>query len=172
MNEKDLVAILDHNAKVVAYKERKDVDKKFDILYTTFGIILNSQKQLALAVIPTKDEITNLYNGRYGFTIATFVRKGETRDDAILRGLKNELYLENPSQVFLGEEFNVFPNNVKRLCATYYIIQDNLPAYNKKEIESIKYVTRAELTKMLEIKEKFADTFLYIWEKYSDLLPI
>lgn len=167
----DKVVIVNENGKVIGSKLRVEVDKKTDILFTVYVFVFTKDKKLLLSVIPENPINTNLFVGKYGITVATLLREGETKEKAATRGLKKELLLEDIPQ-YVGEAFFLLSENVKRKVAVYTYVLNELPLdFNRKDIAELKVVKNDELEKMLQVdKNRFADTFFAVYNHFQKKL--
>lgn len=169
----DEVEILNEDGRVIGAKKRGEIDRIRDILHTTSIFVLTPDGRMALAKIPPRpDEPTTLSTGKLSATAATIIRKDQTRDEAALRGLTKELNLPDTQPVFLGENFERLPNNVRRLIASYYVVHAEPLTANPVDVERLEFLTRSQLEEKIQTNRAlFTDPFLVCWERYKDVLP-
>lgn len=169
----DKILILDSHGTVIGSKDRKDIDRKKDVLYSVHVLVFTSDNRFALSTIPAITPLPKLFNGKYGSTVATLVRMGEDAKQAAIRAMKEEILYEGARPIFLGEKLDAFGENIQRLHATFFLkYQEEKISFNPDKIEGMSYYSRPELEALIATeKETFAPTFLLIYQRYNDKWP-
>jgi len=168
-----LVDLVDKDGTVLGSKRRQEINKATDLYHTVFVILRTPDQELILSKIPYRKDLPNLYPGSIGATVATIRRHDETPDEAGLRAVKNELFIEGISLEYLGDTYLELPDGHKKYtsvyCATHPIPDD----FSHTDIEDLVTFAHLELSNAVQSnKDQFALTFLAIWQKYEqDLLP-
>lgn len=167
------VDILNDQGKVVGVKKRKDVDKQHDVLHSVFVLVVTPDREVILAAIPVAPEQHRWYAGCLGSTAATIVRHGEPIDVAARRVLAHELFLDYDEPVFLGEDFETYPDGIQKLSTTYYSVHNGELKPNPHEQDRLVPLSRAQIEAMIKKDPSvFAPTFLALWRRYGDRLPV
>jgi isopentenyldiphosphate isomerase len=168
----NLINILDESGNIIETKKRSEIDKTKDILHTVHIIAFTSQEEIMLTIIPDRQDLKNIYVGRYGTTSATIVRQGESPEDAAKRALSNELFLEEADLIHVGNDYFVFEESSPRFLSLYYFVHPNvLYKYNEKDIEKLCPLSREDLDEKIKDKKAFSETFVRFWQKYNQKFP-
>ena len=157
----DLVNVYSEDGRLKETKQRSEIDKQNDILKCVFIFIKNSKSEIFLTVIP---ERTSVYVGKYGVSAAGIVRSNEDIQKAAHRTVGKEFGIR-PKLKMLGTDFYNF-NGVKRFITAFSCIADSVSP-NPDDVASGEFLSKDKIEGMLSDKEKFAPTFLALWEKYS-----
>ena len=157
----DLINVYSEDGKVKETKERHLVDKQNDILKCVFVFIKNQKNEIFLTTIP---ERTGVYVGKYGVSAAGIVRSNEDIQKAAHRTVGKEFGIR-PKLKMLGSDFYNF-NGVKRFITAFSCVADSVSP-NPDDVASGKFISKEKIENMLSDQEKFAPTFLALWEKYS-----
>lgn len=172
------IALLDDTGTIIGNKKPQEVDRQTDSLYCAYVFVITGSGKLAMARLPQKEPRLKFYGGKLGTTIASLVLAGESRDEAVRRVLRIELFVEDAEPRFLGEAFGMFPNDAGGLVghrnAVYYLsVAENELKYNSEKVGGLEYVTRVELElRLAQEPENFTPSFVWMWEEYKDKLPL
>ena len=82
-----LIEVVDETGRSLGHKERKDVDKRKDILRAVYVLVENAEGKLLLA----RSQSDPIYPNLWGCSAAGLIRHGETAEDAAKRTVKREL---------------------------------------------------------------------------------
>ncbi|HEX6462263.1 MAG TPA: hypothetical protein VFZ58_03235 [Candidatus Saccharimonadales bacterium] len=168
-----LVDILSPEGTVSHTKARQDVDKTKDTYHAIYVLLITPEKDILLNVIPTRKDLPNLYSSRYGTTVATIRRHGETADEAAERAVSRELFIEGAKPIRLGESFEVLPDGHKVLASAYYFQSETPDTYSSVDIGRLVAMTPKELDILVEAdSEDLAPTLTMFWQKYRSKLPL
>lgn len=168
-----LVDILDSNGIVTHTKPRRDVDKSKDIYHAIHILLISPEKDILLSVIPAREDLPNLYTSHYGSTLATIRRHGETTDEAAVRAISRELFIDDVKPIKLGESFETLPDGRKTLITAYYFQSEVPDAYSVVDIGSLVALTPKEIDLLIEANtEDLAPTLKLLWQNYRTKLPV
>ncbi len=168
-----LVDVLDANGNVTHHKARREIDKSKDIYHTIHVLLITPEKDILLSVIPTREDLPNLYSSHYGTTLATIRRHGETSDEAAVRALSRELFIDEVQPIKLGELFETLSDGHKSLMTVYYFQSEIPDAYSIVDIGSLVAMTPKEIDVLVETcSEDLAPNFKVLWQKYRTKLPL
>src|SRR5688572_21475881 len=106
------VDILDKQGRVVGQKLRRDIDKLNDIHHSVHVFLITPQGELVLSAIPAREDLPNLYPRKLGTTVATIRRSGETAQQAAVRSLARELFIDKAPVNLLGEKMFQLPERL------------------------------------------------------------
>lgn len=166
------VDILDKNGNVVGKKLRRDIDKLRDLHHSIHVFLITPKGELILGVIPTREDLPNLYPRRLGTTVATIRRSGETAKHAAKRSLARELFIEDGDVHLLGEKMFHLPERLNYITA-YYIVADPPPTFSVLDIDKLAVITTGELRNLIkESPDDVAPTLAAIWQDFGNKLPV
>ena len=157
----DLVNIYSEQGKVLETKEKSQIDKEKDILKCVYVFVKNLKGDVFLSVIP---ERAGMYVGKYGVSSAGIVRSAEDIQKAAHRTVGKEFGIR-PRLQMLGTDFYDF-NGVKRFITAFACAADKVFP-NPEDVAGGDFVPKEKIEDMLSDQEKFAPTFLALWEKYK-----
>lgn len=167
----NLIDILDEKGNVIGQKKRKDVDRYHDILPAAHVLVFTPQKEIVLVGIAQNQDQKRQYIGKLGNSAATFIRHGETEQDAALRALKNDLNINNVQISLLGKRFCTLPDGIRRLVTTFVCEYAGPFTFNPNEVLDLHTFSRKEIGKELSNEQNFAPSFLGTWQEYQSKLP-
>lgn len=166
-----LVDLVDEKGGIVGAKPRQQIQKQTDLYNTVFTLLITPQKQVVLSKIPERSDLPNVYAGLLGCTIATIRRHAETADEASVRSVKNELYLEGTLPIRLGEFFQLLSDGRRQYMSIYCLVHTIPNNYSHTDIESLKLFAHQEIVDELNTnRTNFTPTFLAVWDKYNQVL--
>lgn len=166
------VDLVDENGLVVGTKLRREIDKKHDTYHTIYTLVVSPVGRIVLARIPTREDLPNMYDGRYGASVATIRRTEESPMAAAQRSVARELYIDNAEVVPVGGGF--FRTDGRgTYVSVYYLIADTPRTYSSTDITELTEFNPRELSEeMKEHPEKFAPNLVRLWERYHKRLPV
>ena len=150
--EEEYLDIVDSEDRVIKSELRSNLPKKMPegsyLRYVNI-FILNSKNEL---LIPKRSMNRRQFPGAFDFSCAEHVKSGESYLNAALRGLKEELGLEN---IELKEIGKITPKEeMSGFAMTYECIYNGLiDNYDKDGIDKLIWVKLEKVNEMLE-KEK------------------
>jgi hypothetical protein len=163
-----LVDIVNEDGTVASTKTRQEIDKKTDLYHTVFVILKTPANKVVLSKIPDREDLPNLYAGTLGPTVSTIRRHEETDDEAGMRAVKRELYIEDLSLTKLGEDYLVLPDGHRKYMSVYLGTHSLPSEFSHEDIESLNPLNSDEIEEQLKTKpEIIAPTFQAIWQKYK-----
>lgn len=150
----ELFVVVDKNDKIIGYRTRFDCHHNKQLIHRTVGVVIfNDQGQ---PLLQKRSKNKDLYPGLYTISASGHVNKGETYLQAAKRELMEELGItatlkkRAKSLVELEQE-----TEMGCLFSTTY----NGPFYPEKDdIDEVKFVSPAELTRMQSQLTPFAIT--------------
>ena len=157
----DLVNTYTEDGKVKETKERGQIDKENDILKCVYIFVKNSKGDVFLSIIP---ERAQMYVGKYGVSSAGIVRSTEDIQKAAHRTVGKEFGIR-PRLQMLGTDFYNF-NGLKRFITAFCCVDDKVFP-NPDDVAGGEFVPKDKIEDMLSDEEKFAPTFLALWDKYK-----
>jgi hypothetical protein len=167
-----LIDLVDSTGSVIGQKLRKEVDKTNDLYHGIYVLFVTTGKDIVLSKIPQRDDLPNVYAGKFGLTVATIRRHAESRDEAAHRALMNEAYIRQPRLTYLGDIFAPLPDGRKPYISAYYTISD-VPTgyYSQRDIDCFEVMTVKQFeAEMLNNPDLFAPTLPVVWGKYKQSL--
>jgi hypothetical protein len=167
------IDVLDDTGKVIGHKPRREINKQTDIYHGVHIILITPEGQIVLSPILDREDLPNLYVGKYGVPAASIRRHGESSQQTAERAVQRELFIEDPEVHFVGEDFEDLEDGRKNFISFYYLVGDPPVTFSKTDISHMVTFTAQELTKQMKNNpEDFAPTLLLLWRKYHDRLPI
>ncbi|SRR6266496_1206045 len=168
-----LVDLVDENGLVVGSKPRREIDKHRDLYHAVFTLLVTPVGQVILGRIPRRDDLPNLYADQLGAPVGTIRRSGESPMAAALRSAARELYIDNARLVPLGGGLFRLDDGRQSYVSVYYIVANPPETYSSTDITELVTFTPRDLRQRIEEAPKdFAPTFLMLWGKYQDRLPL
>lgn len=166
------VDLVDENGLVVGAKLRREIDKEHDTYHTIYTLVISPVGRVVLARIPVRDDLPNLYAGRFGASVATIRRTEESPMAAAQRSVARELYIDNAEVVPVGGGF--FKTDGRgTYVSVYYLIADPPRTYSSTDIAELEEFSPRDLgEKMEENPNAFAPNFVRLWERYHTRLPL
>lgn len=166
------VDILDDTGKVVDKKLRRDIDKFNDLHHAVHTLLITPRGELVLGSIPVREDLPNFYPRKLGSTVATIRRSGETAEQAALRSLSRELFIQDGDIRLIGEKMFQLPER-KNYITAYYIVADPPPQFSVIDIDTLSVATTHQFRDMLEHNAgEIAPTMKAIWQAFAHKLPI
>lgn len=168
-----LVDLVDENGLVVGSKPRRDIDKRRDTYHTIFVVLVSPVGEVVLGRIPTRSDLPNLYAEQLGVPAATIRRSDESPMAAAQRAAQRELFIDDAELVPVGGGLFSLPDNRQTYVSVYYLVTNAPESYSTTDIGELVTLTARELRNRLEARpEQFAPTFLELWRRYHDRLPL
>lgn len=168
-----LVDLVDETGKPVGQKTRKTVDKNQDLYHTVLMLLITPWGEIALSTIPARTDLPNLYPTKLGVTAATIRRNTETADQAAIRSLSRELFIDGSDVRHLGDQFHLCEDGHRAYISTYYAICMPPKTYSKTDLGTLVILRPNEFRKRLrETPDRFAPTLRAVWQTYEHQLPI
>lgn len=168
-----LVDILDETGKIVGTKRRIDINKPKDIYHTIHVLLITPRGELVLSTIPVREDLPNLYAQQIGTTMASIRRTGETADQAAVRGVARELFIDNMPLVLVGEGMQTLAGGRKNYMSVYYGIAEPPESYSLIDIDSLAILSPRQLDLFVEHEpNELAASLITIWKSYRGKLPI
>jgi len=168
-----LVDIVNEKGQVIGQKLRRDIDKTVDIYHSIHILLITPWGELVFAAIPSRKDFPNLYANQLGVPVATIKRSNETADQAALRALSRELFIDGAEIYHLGDKFHKLSDGHQTFLSAYYLIGSPPQTYSKTDIDGFTVMSPTELRKQLwEKPEQFAPILRAFWETYHEQLPL
>lgn len=168
-----LVDIVNKQGKVVGHKRRRDIDKSSDLYHSVLTLLITPEGEVILSTIPERKDLPNRYVGRLGVPVATIRRNEETADEAALRSLGRELFIDEPEVYHLGDRLQTYEDGHQTYVSAYYLITPPLQTYSKTDITDMMVLGLADFQTRLDSEpERFAPTLRALWNAYRHELPI
>lgn len=166
------VDLVDENGLVVGTKLRRDIDKRHDTYHTVYTLMISPLGRVVLARIPTREDLPNMYDGRYGASVATIRRTEESPMTAAQRSVARELYIDDAQVVPVGGGF-FRTDGIGTYVSVYYLIADPPRTYSSTDIAELEEFNPRDLSeKMKESSDTFAPNLIRLWERYHTRLPL
>lgn len=168
-----LVDIVNNQGKVVGQKRRRDIDKATDLYHSVLTLLITPKGEVILSTIPEREDLPNRYVGRLGAPVATIRRNEETADQAAIRSLSRELFIDEPEVYHLGDRLHTYEDGHQTYVSAYYLITLPLQTYSKTDITEMVALQSGEFQSQLELNpERFAPTLRELWKAYHHELPL
>lgn len=168
-----VVDLVDENGLVVGSKMRADIDKHRDHYHTVFTALISPVGQVVLARIPERKALPNLYVDQLGLPAATIRRSGESPMAAALRSVERELFIDGAKVVPVGGGLLRLSDGRESYASLYYMVANAPESYSSTDIAELVTFTPRDLRQQLhDHPEQFAPTFVALWAKYQDRLPL
>ena len=146
----EVLDLVDANDIVVRKISREEFDshyyddsvKDLNFLRASVGLVQNSRGQLW---IPRRTLQKKLLPGALDFSVAEHIGTGETYEQAIVRGFKEELNLDlNQSDLIYLGKLDPFKDSLY-FCAVYVYKTDNVPDYNPEDYSGYEWMYPEEV---------------------------
>jgi hypothetical protein len=163
-----LVDIVDRSGRSVGTKKRAEVDKHQD-LYNTVFVVTRCAGTIAMAHIPERTDLPNIYSGTWGATAATIRRHLETPTQAARRCVSSELHIDDATGLqSLGETFVALPHN-RHTVMSAYLLDTAMPVTaDGLNTQAITHMSPREVSQqLLDTPEQFAPTFQVLWSLHG-----
>lgn len=167
------VDIVDKTGRVIAQKLRRDIDKTTDVYHSVFTLLITPWGELVFAKIPMRTDFPNLYANQLGTTVATIRRSNETPNQAALRSLSRELFIDGAELYHLGDKFTECADGHQTFLSAYYLIASPPQTYSKTDSNGFVTQSTTQFRKeLLENPAGFSPTLRALWAEYQDQLPL
>ncbi|OGC81840.1 MAG: hypothetical protein A2V81_03300 [Candidatus Abawacabacteria bacterium RBG_16_42_10] len=167
----NLIDILDEKGHMIGQKKREDIDRYHDILPAVHVIVITPKKEIVLVGIAQHPDQKRTWIGKLGNSAATFIRHGETDEEAALRALKNDLNISGVDLEILGKKLYTLSEGIRRMVTTFMCEFAGPFTFNPNEVLDLHMFNKEELMKEMSNQQNFAPTFLAMWEDYQNKLP-
>lgn len=168
-----LVDILDDGGTIIGQKPRKDIQKQSDIYHAVYGLLITPEGRVVISNIRNRKDLPNLYAKQIGVPVATIRRSGESAQQAASRSWARELFIDDPEIRLLGEGMAVLPDGRKSFISAFYAVGSAPEIFSSTDIDELTTMSPSDLrSKLLGQPGAFAPTFRFIWQKYSNQLPL
>jgi hypothetical protein len=173
-NGEFLVDLVNEKGEVVGQKRRSEIDKRSDIFHSVQVLMVTPQGEVVMSIIPSKTKLEMLYADHIGLTAYTIRRTDENSDEAAVRALSRDLFIDDPVELhWIGERFHTFKDGHQTYVTLYYLVGDAPKRFRKDGAGGIVTMSSKKLRKHIaQEPDKFAPNFLGIWETYADDLPL
>lgn len=166
------VDLLDATGRIIGQKPRRHIDKIQDIFHSIHVFLITPRGELVLTPILKRQDLPNLFAGQLSTPVATIRRTGETAEQAAMRGVTRELFIDHPELQLIGESMISHPD-FQRLCSAFYLIGDPPHIFSKTDIGKLITISPREIVKRLQTHyQEFAPSFVTLWNKFQDKLPV
>jgi hypothetical protein len=167
------VDLVDATGVVVAQKLRSDINKRIDVYHSVHTLLVTPTGEVVLSLIPERMDLQNIYAGQLGATAATIRRSEETADQAALRSLSKELFIDNVRIFHLGDQFHQLQDDHKTFLSAYYLVGTAPVRYSTLDSGGFTTVAANNLRRSLTQEPlKYTPIFRAFWDAYKDQLPI
>jgi hypothetical protein len=168
-----MVDVLDSSGNIAGNKARRDINKAVDIYHSVFIILITPRGEIVLGVIPAREDLPNYYARQMSVTMATIRRTGETPEQAALRGIERELFIDHADVKSLGNLKLNLPEGRTMFASVYYVVADPPQSYSVIDIDTLAVVTPHQLrTMIMRYPHEIAPTMHLIWSHCHHKLPI
>jgi isopentenyldiphosphate isomerase len=149
----ELVDVVDENDRVIGRATRKEVHSTGRLHRGVHVLVFDSGNELILPVRSSKKHLPNTYD----CSVSEHVKSGESYEQALVRGLKEELNIEKiKAKKLVKFKLEYGPNNYK-ISQLYECRGYNHLSYNKKEVQRIEFHSLKNIEQMLlEREDSFA----------------
>lgn len=152
----ELFVVVDKNDKIIGYRTRFDCHHNKQLIHRAVGVVIFNNKGEVLLQKRSKNKDTS--PGLYTLSVSGHVEKGQTYKQAAQRELQEELGIQSPlaqKKKFLLE------TAIETEMACIFTANYNGPfAFNKEEIDEVKFVNIDQLKQMQPKLTLFATTSL------------
>jgi hypothetical protein len=168
-----LVDILNADGDIVGQKKRVDIDKRQDIHHAVYTLMITPQGDLVLACIPKREDLPNVYAGKFATTVNTIRRHQETPKEAALRAVSRELFIDDAKVSFLGENMQTFSDGRTNFVSGFYLVGEAPDTYSLTDIDGLVAMSPKQMrTDVIKHPQHFAPTLLTFWREWGDRLPV
>lgn len=168
------VDVLNDKGEVIGQKPRRDIDKAVDIFHAIHILLITPLGEIVMSIIPLREDLPNVYANKLGTTVATIRRTDETDDQAAVRAMSRELFIDDMPMTKLGSKYyDQMPPMPGSLFSVYYGVSDVPETYSMVDIDGLIVMTPKEIDERIEEDpHSFAYSFLKVWKDYRDKLPL
>lgn len=161
MSERDeILEVVDQNDKVIGTMSWGEANRKNMINRAARILVFDNENN----VLVQRRSLTKAkYPGMWDVGVSETLKVGEGYDAAAARGVKEELGIKK-QPVFMFSFFSDLPYS-KRMYHVYSCVCDGKIKPDKEEVEEVKFITLADLKKMLKA-EAFTPTGKLALERY------
>lgn len=168
-----LVDIVNQQGEPVGQKRRRDINKEVDIHHSVQTLLVTPDGQVVLTKILRRDDLPNIYADKLGLPVATIRRSNENADQAALRSLSRELFIDGAEVFHLGDKFLTLSDGRQTYLSGYYLMGMPPQTFSKTDIGGLVVLDPSQLHQDLaQTPECFAPTLVAFWEQFSDQLPL
>lgn len=167
------VDLLDASGKIVGQKIRRDINKATDVYHTVFVFVVTPNGQLVLGKIPRRSDLPNLYVDLLGVPMATIRRSNETAQQAAVRGVTRELFIDNPHLLPIGEGMITFTDKRVQFASVFCLVAEKPSSHSLIDMPELIVLTPKQFRTMLHQQpNKIASSLQKLWQLYATKLPI
>jgi len=167
------VDLVDENGLVVGSKLRRDIDKSRDVYHVVYIVLVTPVGQVVMGKIPARTDLPNLYADQLGAPAATIRRSGESPLAAARRCIERELFIDGAKVVPVGGGLFTLDDGRQTYVSVYYLVAEPPESYSNTDIGELVTFTPREVRERIEHHpEEFAPTFIELWRRYQDRLPL
>lgn len=168
-----LVDVLNEQGEIIGQKARRDIDKIHDIHHGVHVILVTPTGELVLGSIPAREDLPNLYPRKLGATVATIRRHNETAEQAAIRTVSRELFIDEADVHLLGEKMFMLHDGRRSFITAYYLVADPPSIYSIIDIDGLAVVNPQQFRGIVkDSPEELAPTMLAIWQEFGTKLPL
>lgn len=168
-----LVDVLDSSGQIIGQKKRRDINKAVDIYHTIYVFVITPKGELVLGTIPHRSDLPNLYADQLGVPMATIRRSNETAQQAAVRGVTRELFIDHPTLVSLGDGMTTFADKRRNFASVFYLIANRPSSHSQTDMPHLVTVSPNQFRTMVAGESnKIAPSLHEIWRLYSAQLPL
>jgi len=168
------VDLLNEKSEIIGQKPRRDIDKLVDIFHTIHVLLVTPLGEVVMSVIPVREDLPNVYANKLGTTVATIRRTEETDNQAAVRAVARELFIDDMPLTKLGSTYyDQLPPTPGSLFSVYYGISDVPESYSMVDIDGLIVMSPHEIDELINTDpHSLAYSFLKVWKDYRDKLPL
>ena len=168
------VDLLNEHQEIIGQKTRRDIDKLVDIFHTIHILLITPLGEIVMSVIPLREDLPNVYADKLGTTVATIRRTDESDDEAAVRAVARELFIDDMPLTKLGTKYyEHLPPTPGSLFSVYYGVSDVPESYSMVDIDGLIVMSPTEIDALIENDpHSLAYSFLKIWKDFRDKLPL
>ncbi len=159
--------LVNEAGEVVGYKDRQTIDRQLDLLHSVLVIAKTADGVYTLSVIPIAGHLP-AFAGKLGASAATFLREGETIQQAAVRACSEDLDIDAQAVIHLGDRFYEYVNGMRRFVSAFSaeiprsktVLPDQVQAFSRPDIEAI----------LVEEQSLLSPSLVALWNDYREVL--
>lgn len=163
----ELLIVVDKDDNIIDYKPKDECHAGDAILHRAFSIFIFNEANELLLQKRSKEK--PLWPKFWSNSCCSHPRKGESRDEAAVRRLKEELgFTTDLKHLYTFDYFAPYSGNgsEREVCAVYLGFYDGKLNSNPTEVADTRWVHMDELTESMETyPERYTPWFKMEWER-------
>lgn len=168
-----LVDIVNQHGEPVGQKRRRDINKQVDVHHSVQTLLVTPDGKVVLTKILRRDDLPNIYADKLGLPVATIRRSSETADQAAMRSLSRELFIDGAEIFHLGDKFFTLSDGRQTYLSGYYLVGTPPQTFSKTDLGGLVVLDPTEVHRDIQQQpERFAPTFVAFWQEFGEQLPL